>query len=192
MSQKPTPSTPPPAPKPTAGTSAPFRTRGPAKAVGAFVPGITQKAFQKYGFSAAQLITDWPAIVGRDLAACTAPERLKWPKGVEAYGDGDPAAKGRPGATLILRVEAARALDVQYKARQIGERINAYFGYRAIAEIRLLQAALPVAAPSRAVRPTADDAVSLPAVGDQGLRAALEKLGAGIRAKVRRGTKDAR
>ena len=49
----------------------------------------------------------------------------------------------RPGATLILRVDPARALDVEYKARQIIERINAYFGYRAIAELRILQAPLP-------------------------------------------------
>ena len=34
------------------------------KAVGSFVPRLTRKAFEKYGFSAATLITDWPTIVG--------------------------------------------------------------------------------------------------------------------------------
>jgi hypothetical protein len=36
----------------------------PARAVGAFLPRLTRKAFEKYGFSAATLLTDWPAIVG--------------------------------------------------------------------------------------------------------------------------------
>src|SRR5262245_45216734 len=53
------------------------------KAVGSFLPRLTQKAFEKYGFSAATLITDWPAIAGLELAAFTAPERLKWPRAVE-------------------------------------------------------------------------------------------------------------
>ena len=76
------------------------------KAVGSFVPGLTRKAFEKYGFSAATLITDWPAIVGRELAAVTAPERLKWPRAVEHAEDDTNAnaGKGRPGATLVLRV----------------------------------------------------------------------------------------
>ena len=161
------------------------RTPSMPRSVGAFVPGITRAAFEKYGFSAAALITDWAQIVGGDLAGYTAPERLKWPKSVDADAKTDKSAKGRPGATLVLRVEAARALDVQYRVAQITDRINAYFGYRAIAEIRLLQAPLTRPAASRAVRPTAGDAVPLPAIADDGLRAALEKLGAGVRAKNR-------
>ena len=51
-----------------------------------------------------------------------------------------PAEKGRSGATLVLRVDGGPRLDVQYKARQIIERINAYFGYAAIAELRIVQA----------------------------------------------------
>ena len=34
------------------------------------------------GFAAAALITDWALIVGKDVAGYTAPERLKWPRGV--------------------------------------------------------------------------------------------------------------
>src|SRR4051794_32324247 len=68
------------------------------KTVGSFLPGLTRKAFEKYGFSAASLITDWATIAGRELASYTAPERLKWPRAVERSDDdlGD-AGKGRPG-----------------------------------------------------------------------------------------------
>ena len=118
-----------------------FVPRG-SRALGSFVPGLTKKAFEKYGFSAATLITDWATIVGKDLAVYTAPERLKWPKFVETYAETEADAKGRPGATLDLKVEPARALEVEYRRAQIAERINAYFGYRAIEKIRLLQSTI--------------------------------------------------
>ena len=115
------------------------------------MPKLTHKAFEKYGFAAAALITDWAMIVGKDIAGYTAPERLKWPRGVGIGDDIEHGAEGRPGATLIVRVDPARALDVQYKGQQMIERINGHFGYRAVAELRILQAPLPeraaVAAP---------------------------------------------
>jgi hypothetical protein len=154
------------------------------RAVGSFLPGLTRKAFEKYGFSTASLITDWPAIVGVELAACTAPERLKWPHGA-GRTQADDADRGRKGATLVLRVDGARALDVQYKARQVIERINAYFGYAAIAELRLLQA--PIAAGAASTRPPVRTAAEpltheVAHIADPGLRSALARLGAGVRA----------
>jgi len=156
------------------------------KAVGSFVPRLTRKAFEKYGFSAATLITDWPAIAGRELAAYAAPERLKWPRGVEhAPDEAAEAGRGRPGATLILRVDGGRALDVQHNASQIIERINAYFGYAAVKELRIVQAPLragsepPSTAPRRATLPLTHEVAH---VADPALRDALARLGAGVRA----------
>ncbi len=96
-------------PRPPARTGA---ARGfvSARAVGTYVPKLTHKAFEKYGFAAATLITDWAMIVGKDIAGYTAPERLKWPRGVgigddiEAWRrrpsrrDADRARRSRPGA----------------------------------------------------------------------------------------------
>ena len=129
------------------------------------MPKLTHKAFEKYGFAAATLITDWAMIVGKDIAGYTAPERLKWPRGVGIRDDVADGAEGRPGATLIVRVEPARALDVQYKAQQIIERINGYFGYRAIAELRILQAPLP-----RARRPPPQPRLAAAALRRPGAR----------------------
>lgn len=156
-----------------------------AKLAGSFVPGLTRKAFEKHGFSAASLLTDWPRIVGTAVAAYTKPERLKWPRGVETFGDTEAGAEGRPGATLVLRVDPARALDVEYRGRQIMERINAYFGYRAVEELRLLQAPLeaagtgrPGALSQKTHSPAGPSAAA--AVSDPELKAALERLEAGI------------
>ncbi len=153
-----------------------------ARAVGSYVPKLTHKTFEKYGFAAAALITDWAVIVGKDMAGYTAPERLKWPRGA---GLGEEVEAGRPGATLIVRVEPARALDLQYKAQQLIERINGHFGYRAVGELRILQAPLPErTAPQRAaetphaVLPT--PAPELAGIGDERLRRALTALKTGM------------
>ena len=165
--------------------------RSSARAVGSFVPRLTRKAMEKYGFSAAALLTDWAQIVGADLARYTEPQRLKWPRAVDAYGETDGEAAGRPGAILHLSVDGARALDVQYKGRQIIERINAYFGYRAVAELRISQAHMiqssqsnvPPRLPREVIGPRAQATRPMPdlaGIGDDGLRAALEKLQRGI------------
>jgi hypothetical protein len=158
------------------------------KAVGSFLPALTRKAFEKYGFSAAALVTDWVRIVGRELAASTAPERLKWPRVAPSDVEGNAPGQGRRGATLILRVDGGLSLDVQHKARQIIERINAYFGYAAVAELRIVQG--PVGAPAGstslatpAPRPTSYPLTAEVArVADPGLRDALARLGAEVKA----------
>lgn len=161
----------------------------PAKTVGSFVPKLTQKAFEKYGFSTVALLTDWATIAGKDLAAYTRPERIKWPRNVSISGDVESGCEGRPGACLVLRVDPALALDVQYSAAQLLERINIYFGYRAVTDLRILQAPVePLRKADRgragAIAPTsakpgaikADLPLLVPAVADEALRAALMRL----------------
>jgi hypothetical protein len=159
------------------------RARVSARVVGAYVPKLTRKAFEKYGFSAASLLTDWPSIVGAEMAGFIAPERLKWPRNVAIRQDAEEGAEGRPGAVLVLRVDPARALDVQYKAQQILERINVYFGYRAVAELRIVQAPLAKPANARVRQEMAtprnispSEAPELADIADEHLRDALARL----------------
>jgi hypothetical protein len=163
--------------------------RIPARALGAYVPKLTRKAFEKYGFSAATLLTDWALIVGEEFAGFTAPERLKWPRGVGIAKDIEAGAEGRPGATLVLRVDPARALDAEYRAAQILERINGYFGYCAVAEMRILQAPLEPAAraPSPPAPPPPCEAPELAAIADEPLRAALARLKSGLLSRAQTG-----
>jgi hypothetical protein len=154
-----------------------------ARALGAYVPKLTRKAFEKYGFSAAALLTDWAMIVGDEIAGFAAPERLKWPRNVAIREDVEAGAEGRPGATLLMRVDPAYALEVQYQAQQILERINGYFGYRAVADLRILQAPLEKPASPPQVRPApppATDAPELSGIADEGLRNALARLKSGL------------
>jgi len=192
----PTTATGSPAPYPT-GSGRP--TYLSARAVGSFVPKLTRKAFEKYGFSTASLLTDWASIVGPQLARGTFPERLKWPRMVETYGEVEAGAEGRPGATLFLRVDASRALDVEYRRAEIVDRINSYFGYRAVASLRVVQVpagsdlarqpgsrqtpTYPPAKPATKAQ-SAGEQTALPEIehiANDGLRAALARMQAAVR-----------
>lgn len=161
-----------------------------ARPVGSYVPTLTRKAFEKFGFSAATLITDWTQIAGADIAASTVPVRLSWPRRAES-DIGEEGASGRSQrrqeATLVLRVDPAVALSIQYRTRQILERINSYFGYRAVAQIKIEQGAVRETSEARqmvsgAPLPTAVTPRSLEGLpeGDEMLRNALARMREGI------------
>lgn len=163
----------------------PRRTGVYARTVGSMVPRLTQKAFEKFGFSTAQLLTDWGRIVGTDLASYSQPERLKWPRNEEAEDGAKPRPRqGRTGATLMLRVDGPRALEVQYRESQLIDRINAYFGYHAVGEIRIIQAPIKTALPPASARvvpdrtgvPATPAAPAITDVGDDRLNAALTQM----------------
>jgi len=152
-----------------------------ARTVGEFLPALMRPAFEKYGFSAAAILTDWPALAGPELAAYTAPERLKWPR---KQTEDNPERGGRNGATLILRVSGARALEVEHRRPQIIERLNASFGYRAVSEIRVVQAPLAQRQTRMRALPAADAAPSggLDTIPEQRLKRAIARLASGIQA----------
>ncbi len=152
-----------------------------AKAVGAFVPKVTAAVFQKFGFHSAEILSSWATIVGPELARLTQPQSIKWPRGGKApVDDAEDGARG--GATLIVATDPAFALDISYRHREIIDRINRYFGYRAIAQIKVLQVPRAEAAKS----PKASAAAVAPkesiTAGSQDLAAALEALGRSVAA----------
>ncbi len=130
--------------------------RGP-RLVSSFVPKLTSKAFEKCGFPISALLLDWAEIAGADLAGFTRPEKLTWPrrqydKHKDAENSGLNGEKAG-GATLVLRVDGPRAIEVQHSATQIMEHINAYFGYRAVTELRFLQAPITNELPRQTIQP---------------------------------------
>ena len=178
----------------SAGKGAGFQVRrGAACTVGAFVPQLTRKAFEKYGFATAEIAAEWSAIVGEKLSACTMPERLKWPRAAGGLGDDG----RRDPAVLTLRVEPAFALEVQYQSAQLIERINTHFGYRAVGEVRIIQGSVMRARPAASVAKRQDPPAASPRqalagalTGDiagavpDGLAAALSRLEANIASTV--------
>jgi hypothetical protein len=136
-------------------------------------------AFAKQGFASADIVTHWADIVGPEVAAHAEPIRLQWPRGTG--GEEEP----EPG-TLILRVEGPAAIEIQHLSAVILERVNRFFGWRAVGRIALRQAPLTRRGPSRpppgpSAEAVAEVAATLPEVADEGLRGALARLGAAIK-----------
>lgn len=156
-----------------------------ARAAGSFIPKLTAKAFERFGFHNAELLTAWPVVAGPALAAICTPERLKWRGGGKPGARTGTVADG-DGATLFLRVSPAHALDVEYRAREIIDRINRYFGYRAVYAIKIVQAPFEIhdpQAPPAGPRPVQD---INPAVDPETLDGALARLAQSVTSELGR------
>lgn len=151
------------------------RGRGPS-ALGAAIARLTKPLFAKRGLADGAIVAEWAAIVGPTLANQSAPEKIVYPGGQSTEG------------TLHLRIASGGlAVELQHLQPLLLERINSYFGYRAVARLRLIQAPVPkpparVAGTPRALEPAEEEALarSLAGVADADLRVRLDALGRAI------------
>jgi hypothetical protein len=148
--------------------------RGRLRSVGETLPRVAGRALGKQGLGEAQLVAQWEAIMGAELAAETLPLKLSFPSSARRHG------------TLRLRVTPAAALRVQHREPQILERINGFFGYNAVSRLALRQAPLPNPAPAppalRPLEPGESETLSerLAQLPDSPIKSALYRLGAAI------------
>ena len=120
-------------------------SRGPVT-IGALTERIAKPALGKRGFAGGEILARWSAIVGDDLATFAVPLEVKFPRGKNA------------GATLVLRISSgAAATMLHLKTPLILERVNAFFGYKAIDKVQAAQGPLPrakkIPKPTRAQAP---------------------------------------
>jgi hypothetical protein len=153
-----------------------------SKPLGELVRSAIDPVLARRGFGLTGIVFYWHEIAGERLAAMSRPVKVQWPA-----RRGGPVDNGPARAALVVRVEAAGALDLQHIAPVIIERVNAYFGWHCIARLVLMQgpvAALPAARHAE-VRPV-DKAAEAAAAGvageirDEALRQALVRLGARV------------
>ena len=118
--------------------------------------------------------------VGPRLARSTRPEKIIWPRRLHEDDPFEPAV-------LVIACEGAAALHLQHETGEIIGRVNAFLGFSAIGRIRIVQK--PVTPEAGRPRPTprplgeaekARLAQTVGGIDDDGLRAALERLGATI------------
>ena len=145
-----------------------------ARAAGELVADISGVAFKKFGFVQGAVVSRWAEIVGERYATVSSPESIRFPTGKKS------------GGTLHLMVEGAHAPLIQHLAPMIIERVNAFFGYDAVATVVFRQGrAQPKAAP---IERTGNAAIpaemgeGLRSVSDPELRAVLESLAGKIAA----------
>ncbi|WP_417604130.1 DUF721 domain-containing protein [Primorskyibacter flagellatus] len=145
------------------------------------------KASESRGFAQSRVLTHWAEIAGEDVAAMSRPVEI-------SYG------RSGMGATLTLLTTGAQAPMLEMQKETIRGRVNAVYGFNAIARIRITQTAatgfadgqvqfthaaratpkVPDPTITRAAAETADG------VADEGLRAALERLGQNVLSRPKR------
>ena len=145
-----------------------------ARAAGELVGDIGGQSFRRFGFVQSSIVSRWPEIVGERYARASCPESIKFPAGRKSSG------------VLTLMVDGAHAPLIQHLAPMIIERVNRFFGYAAVAKVKLRQGEVqPRPAMAPAERPAAPPSLkpipielgdSLRDIGDPELRAVLESL----------------
>ena len=97
------------------------------KALGSFMAKVMKPALNNHSLNHSRLILDWDQIVGPELARYSQPERLffQTPEGQRKEG------------TLTIRVTSGAALEFQHLTGMLLERINQFFGYKALTRITL-------------------------------------------------------
>ena len=104
----------------------PRRMRGFEAAATLLAPRLRQGA-ESRGFAVARLLTHWPEIVGAATAAHTRPVKV-------AHGKAF-------GATLTILTDGAHAPLVQMELPRIRDKVNAVYGFNAIARVAVTQTA---------------------------------------------------
>ncbi|WP_255509471.1 DUF721 domain-containing protein [Oceaniovalibus sp. ACAM 378] len=149
---------------------------------GALLNARIREAGEQRGFAVTRLLTHWPEIVGEDIASQCRPVNVNY-------------ARGGFGATLSLLTTGARAPMLEMQKDRIREKVNACYGYNAIARVRITQTAATgfaegqadfshrpaksaPAAPDPGVQKAAEQATA--PVHDDTLRAALQALGENV------------
>jgi len=131
------------------------------------VRAITAEAVGKKQPALAGLVSEWAEVVGAEWAARCVPNSWK-------------QAKGADQAVLELAVSPGTAPIVQHELPVLEARINAYFGYRALAGLRLRQVEkLPL--PARKAPRMAPKPLEIANIDDADLATALGQLGASLK-----------
>jgi len=145
---------------------------GQARPISELMPEVGRTAFRRFGFVQSSVVSRWPEIVGARHARICSPESIRFPPGEKRDG------------ILQLVVVPAHAPIVQHVIPEIVERVNRFFGYNAVARVKIRQgevkaphATAPKAAAPPSLKPVPLElGESLRDIGDPELRAVLESL----------------
>ena len=88
------------------------------------LPRGVKGILKKNGYNYSEIISKWKNLVGKKISDCSYPKSIKM-------------NKGNTKGTLLLSVSRGDEITIEYSKRDIMEKINSFFGYNLINEIRI-------------------------------------------------------
>ena len=88
------------------------------------LPKNVKKILNKKGFVHSEILSRWNYLVGSEISKISFPKTFK------------PNGKNAPG-TLIISAQRGNEISVEYSKNTIIEKINSFFGYKVLNNIRL-------------------------------------------------------
>lgn len=160
------------------------------KRTSALLQSSVRRASESRGFAQSRLLTHWAEVAGAEIAAIARPVEVSY-------------ARQGMGATLSLLTTGAQAPMLEMQKEKLREKVNAVYGYNAIARIRITQTAAtgfaegqvdfehrktaqPAAAPAPTPETTRTAADLTAPVADDDLRDALDALARNVLTRSRR------
>ena len=94
------------------------------RAFGNTLPRGIRGILKKNGYNYSEIISKWNMLMGKDISNFSYPKSIKM-------------TKGDNNGILILAVKRGNEINIEYSKEEIINKINSYFGYRLINEVRL-------------------------------------------------------
>ena len=94
------------------------------RSFGNTLPRGVKGILKKNGYNYSEIIGKWNMLVGNDISRYATPKSIKM-------------TKGDKSGTLVLEVKRGNEINAEYSKKDIINKINSYFGYQLINEIRL-------------------------------------------------------
>ena len=94
------------------------------RAFGNTLPRGIKGILKKNGYNYSEIISKWNILVGRDISDFSYPKSIKM-------------TRQSTSGTLVLAVKRGNEITIEYSKKQIIDKINSYFGYQLINEIKL-------------------------------------------------------
>ena len=88
------------------------------------LPRGVKGILKKNGYNYSEIINKWNILVGKNISNCSYPKSIKM-------------TLGDKSGILILAVERGNEINIEYSKKTIIDKINSYFGYKLIDEIKL-------------------------------------------------------
>ena len=104
------------------------RKTGDLKNISGVLMPLAKKLVGKKAFAEADIISGWADIVGKETASFAKPLKIDFKK------------DERTGGTLIVETySGAYALELQAKSKIFIDKVNVFFGYQAVNNIKIIQ-----------------------------------------------------